>query len=142
MSRQMTNGAPPGGAPLPGCPKCGGPMWDNRADKRNPKAPNFRCRNRACGGAIWPGEHVIALQLFAPAEPRRSSEPASIGDILRRQARSPLRKCYLEVTDFVLSEVRNRYQAAGVTCSDATMAAIAATLFIGACGRNGHGGGR
>jgi hypothetical protein len=53
-----------------------------------------------------------------------------------------LRKCYLAVTDFVLSEVRTRYEAAGVTCQDATLAAIAATLFIAVTGRNTHGGGR
>ena len=44
-------------APLPGapaCPKCGGRMWDNRATKRNPKAPDFKCRDRSCDGVIWP----------------------------------------------------------------------------------------
>lgn len=38
----------------PTCPKCGGRMWDNRLSKRNPKAPDFKCRNRACDGVIWP----------------------------------------------------------------------------------------
>ena len=36
------------------CPKCGGRMWDNRASKRNPKAPDFKCRDRSCDGVIWP----------------------------------------------------------------------------------------
>lgn len=35
------------------CPKCGGRMWDNRRTKRNPRAPDFRCRDRSCDGAIW-----------------------------------------------------------------------------------------
>lgn len=39
---------------IPPCPKCGGRMWDNRASKRNPKAPDFKCRDRACDGVIWP----------------------------------------------------------------------------------------
>jgi len=38
---------------VPPCPKCGGAMWDNRADKRNPKSPDFKCRDRACGHPIW-----------------------------------------------------------------------------------------
>lgn len=38
----------------PPCPKCEGRMWDNRATKRNPKAPNFKCRDRSCDGVIWP----------------------------------------------------------------------------------------
>ena len=40
----------------PSCPKCGGRMWDNRATKRNPKAPDFKCRDRSCDGVIWPAK--------------------------------------------------------------------------------------
>jgi hypothetical protein len=36
------------------CPKCGGRTWDNRATKKNPKAPDFKCRDRACDGVVWP----------------------------------------------------------------------------------------
>jgi|SRR5215204_1325826 len=39
---------------LPSCPKCGGRMWDNRLSKRNPKAPDYKCRDRSCDGVIWP----------------------------------------------------------------------------------------
>jgi hypothetical protein len=38
----------------PPCPKCGGRVWDNRLTKRNPKAPDFKCRDRSCDGVIWP----------------------------------------------------------------------------------------
>lgn len=38
----------------PSCPKCGGRMWDNRLSKRNPRAPDFKCRTRACDGVVWP----------------------------------------------------------------------------------------
>ena len=41
-------------AELVECPKCGGRMWDNRVTKRNPKAPDFKCRDRSCDGVIWP----------------------------------------------------------------------------------------
>jgi hypothetical protein len=36
------------------CPKCGGETWDNRLSKKNPKAPDFKCKNRSCDGVIWP----------------------------------------------------------------------------------------
>jgi hypothetical protein len=36
------------------CPKCGGRTWDNRLTKRNPRAPDFKCRDRSCDGVIWP----------------------------------------------------------------------------------------
>lgn len=38
----------------PNCPKCKGPMWDNREGKTNPKQPDFKCKDKACDGAIWP----------------------------------------------------------------------------------------
>ena len=37
------------------CPVCAGRMWDNRGpEKKNQKAPNFKCRDKACTGVIWP----------------------------------------------------------------------------------------
>ena len=41
-------------ATMPSCPKCGGKVWDNRLSKRNPKAPDYKCRDRSCDGVIWP----------------------------------------------------------------------------------------
>ena len=52
----------------PSCPKCGGRMWDNRLSKRNPKAPDFKCRSRSCDGVIWPPRDVTAATA-AKAEP-------------------------------------------------------------------------
>lgn len=55
-----TTVAGPANGPLaldePSCPKCGGRMWDNRLSKRNPKAPDFKCRNRSCDGVVWPAK--------------------------------------------------------------------------------------
>ena len=45
---------------VPPCPKCGGRMWDNRIGKRNPKAPDFKCRDRSCDGVIWPSRPAPA----------------------------------------------------------------------------------
>lgn len=44
----------PDAAPEPVCPVCSGPMWDNRENKRNPKAPDYKCKDRGCDGVIWP----------------------------------------------------------------------------------------
>lgn len=37
------------------CPKCGGPLWDNRAEKtsgqRPAKSPDFKCKD--CGWRRW-----------------------------------------------------------------------------------------
>jgi hypothetical protein len=50
--RAASNGSSDESDPL--CPKCEGRMWDNRLTKRNPKAPDFKCRDRSCDGVIWP----------------------------------------------------------------------------------------
>jgi hypothetical protein len=53
----------------PSCPKCGGRMWDNRLTKRNPKAPDYKCRDRSCDGVIWPPK---------PGAKPEKSEPAKV----------------------------------------------------------------
>lgn len=41
----------------PSCPTCSGSMWDNRPKKAsgdaNPKSPDFKCKDKGCGGVIW-----------------------------------------------------------------------------------------
>lgn len=54
------------------CPKCGGLMWDNRATKKNPKAPDYKCRDKACDGVVWPPKGAKG---GAPA--RAASAPAA-----------------------------------------------------------------
>jgi len=48
---------------VPWCPECGKDMWDHREPerggkgrypKKNPRGPDFKCRDRACEGARWP----------------------------------------------------------------------------------------
>lgn len=46
------------------CPTCDSPMWDNRADKRSPKAPDFKCK--ADGDhAFWMGSWAKSLEVAA-----------------------------------------------------------------------------
>jgi hypothetical protein len=56
----VTPAAGPLASDEPSCPKCGGRMWDNRLSKRNPKAPDFKCRSRSCDGVIWPPRGTTA----------------------------------------------------------------------------------
>jgi hypothetical protein len=60
------------------CPKCDGRMWDNRISKRNPKAPDFKCRDRSCDGVIWPPKGGSAKA----SAPTRESEPAQIEELV------------------------------------------------------------
>ena len=61
---------PTGEAPV--CPKCGGEMWDNRARKKNPRAPDFKCKAAGCEGVIWPPRD--------PNAPRPVATPAGTPD--------------------------------------------------------------
>jgi hypothetical protein len=51
---------------IPNCPRCQGPMWDNREGKRNPKAPDFKCKDRECDGVIWPPRNAGAAAAPKP----------------------------------------------------------------------------
>jgi hypothetical protein len=61
--------APSGIDPM--CPTCGTSMWDNRpkkaAGEMNPKAPDFKCKDKSCQGVIWKyGEKPRAPRATAP----------------------------------------------------------------------------
>ena len=64
----------------PKCPKCGGPMGDNREGKTNPKAPDFKCKNRACGFGVWvdslPAAAMQPEPAIAPAQAKPPALPA------------------------------------------------------------------
>ncbi|MGZ8377793.1 MAG: Rad52/Rad22 family DNA repair protein [Gemmatirosa sp.] len=70
------------------CPKCGGRMWDNRATKRNPKAPDFKCRDRSCDGVVWPprGNAPVTEDTAEEDGPPPAAEPAPRS---RKRARAP-----------------------------------------------------
>jgi hypothetical protein len=63
---------------IPNCPRCEGPMWDNRVGKRNPKAPDFKCKDRGCDGVIWPPRGVKPADA-APAPEPSSAMPVTAG---------------------------------------------------------------
>jgi hypothetical protein len=83
-TNRPSNAAPQGGGGtdangMPLCPICGGPMWDDRASKRNPRAPDFKCRNKprerggpGCEGVIWPSRDGSPSP-YPPAVARRST---------------------------------------------------------------------
>lgn len=68
----MSESQQPDSSAAPLCPKCQGPMWDNRENKRNPKAPDFKCKDRGCDGVIWPPRDGRAA-----AAPAGNSTPAA-----------------------------------------------------------------
>jgi hypothetical protein len=81
------------------CPKCGGRMWDNRLTKRNPKAPDYKCRDRSCDGVIWP-ERKTATDAADEIEAGDDAAPVSANDSdARAQARKKRKTASLALTD-------------------------------------------
>lgn len=75
MSEQQQNSPDEASSPVPDCPKCQGPMWDNRVGKRNPKAPDFKCKDKECDGVVWPPRGATTAAAPAPGT------PASVGAV-------------------------------------------------------------
>lgn len=124
---------------LPACPKCSGPVWDNRATKRNPKAPDLKCRDKACDGVHWnwPPKGGNGAQKPAPAP---APQPASFGQI-RGLDEAPVASgsefktlCakYAECVEYVASVIVPQLSKGpnAIGSSPESVSAMAATLFI------------
>lgn len=62
-------------APQP-CPDCSGAMWDNILTKKNPKQPDYVCKNKECGKAVWLSNTEKAAQQSAAA-PAQGAQPGA-----------------------------------------------------------------
>lgn len=66
------------------CPKCGGPCWNNvrendaRIANGEKARPDFKCKNRACDGAIWRPKNGNGR----PPVQAQTPQPISYGDPL------------------------------------------------------------
>ena len=52
-------------AGVPVCAYCGGQVWDNRKNKKSPKGPDFKCKDKQCGAAAWVRDDDLS---WAPPE--------------------------------------------------------------------------
>lgn len=111
--------------PADGCPTCGGALWDNRATKRNPKQPDYKCKDKNCDGVIWPPKNG------APSPTSNGSSapvPSSNGSTSAPlTVKRPLGPVYNECLDFA-NKACMHYFGKDVAASD--VIAAAATLFI------------
>ena len=127
------------------CPKCGGQgLWDNRKTKTNPKAPDFKCKNKACDGVVWsPRNGQVWADMAAPAP--QPTQGYNIGSPAIPQADAPALSHGQMVTE-KLNDLMGAYDlcfthaaslAKRVSGPDTVVtiegiSAIAATIFIAA----------
>ena len=64
----------------PNCPVCEGPMWDNREGKKNPRAPDYKCKDKSCDGVIWPPRGGGSRSSPASQAPRQQAAGPRQGD--------------------------------------------------------------
>tara|TARA_R100000152_G_C6769083_1_gene194792 strand:- start:622 stop:1263 length:642 start_codon:yes stop_codon:yes gene_type:complete len=51
------------------CPDCGGRVWDNRENRRNPRAPVFKCADaEGCGWIAWPADEKKKPKSLHPSD--------------------------------------------------------------------------
>jgi len=103
----------------PVCPKCGGPTWDNTRTKTNPSAPDYRCRDKACGGAIWPNSSPSASAMTIEGTATATPSPMDA-----------LESSYLDTLRFVLDRVVPEYATRNIPFADSAIAATTATIFL------------
>ena len=117
------------------CPKCGGRTWDNRIGKKNPKAPDFKCRDKSCDGVIWPPKGNAApvrqapVQQTAPAADPASPDPVWV-ELERGEQWLELRAKYMESLTFVLKHVVPELVKANIGASPESVSAMTAQIFI------------
>ena len=126
------------------CPKCGNDTWDNRVGKKNPKSPDYKCKDKACDGAIWPPRNCAPVP--AQAKQAFSSGPLVPGiDGPYQETGAPpaepvvfgaklngLFTLYGVCMDEVLSAQVPKLNKADVGTTPEAIAAMCATLFIAA----------
>lgn len=123
------------------CPKCGGQgLWDNRLTKKNPKQPDFKCKNRACDGVVWPprnGEMYAdaAVTISQPPAPQVVNNPGNgaaltHGAMVTEKLNELIGSydlCFQHALGLSMQAVK-----AGIEVTLEGVSAVAATMFIAA----------
>lgn len=118
-------------APEP-CPECGGKMWDN-SDIKKGKAPDYKCKDKSCDGAVWldgAARKKGGAAAAAPAAKQGNARPQN-GD------RYPVFDLYSGCVKHATEVFAAACRAAKVEPTADALAAQVATLFIQSCQSRG-----
>ncbi len=83
------------------CPKCGGAMWDNRETKKNPRQPDFKCKNKSCDEAMWLDKGQLKQSTKATADTTATSGPVGLTPPQQASARQSIRQTYAITMGYV-----------------------------------------
>jgi hypothetical protein len=136
--------------PVPtSCPTCHGKLWDNRESKKNPKAPDFKCRDKTCEGVYWPpkdgawadqvagapAKQAVSLGGPMPWESAEEAPPVAVANVGEGSGNGATREAalfglYSRCAGHVLANVVPKMLEADVGTDPEAVAAMIATLFI------------
>jgi len=97
-------------------------MWDNRGNKKNPKGPDYKCKNRECGHAIW----------LPRAKQTVAGSPRTMQNGQPKWTWSQLAKTYERSLLVAELRVKDAAERAKLPLTMADVLAAAATVFIAA----------
>lgn len=81
-----------GASDVPMCPVCHKNMWDNRPKKASgeysEKSPDFKCKDKTCGGVIWSALQLQPGHSMGPADddsqvPDKANALAKVAELLK-----------------------------------------------------------
>ena len=110
-------------APITACQKCGSELWDNRAQLKTPKSPQFKCKNQDCGEAYW-------IKGAKPAAPKQTPQAAPVKAPVGPVNWSQVQRDYYAA---VYCAIHGLAKAAGCAVKDVPFEAVqagAATILI------------
>lgn len=136
----------------PTCPKCEGPMWDQKNGKFAWKqgTPIFKCRDKDCssaGGVIWEPKGTVAKPAPKPPPSFANKPEAEIPPLLRNAEAEDAAELaskvgvdltglqknlalYKALTEWSLREIAPLYVKSDIGWSPESATAAVATIFI------------
>ena len=134
------------------CPKCNGPtwfevggkFWGNGLTSNGKPKPTHKCKDKACGGAVWQKNAQAAPPRQASAEKKPVSigttgvallddqaehEDATLAELQRQEGWVEIKRRYTEAVSFVMGMVPTLTKA-DVGVSPESFASMVATVFI------------
>lgn len=113
----------PGKAQCPACNQRG--FWDNRENKKNPKAPDYKCKNKNCDVGNGYPCGVYVRDFPAGTTPKANGNGSPRPSVTWKQ----LQKAYDECVTLAVHEAQ-KIGKTGTPVDAATIAAMTATLMI------------
>ena len=110
------------------CPKCGGPMWDNTDSKKNPRSPDYKCKDKHCGEGVWIRDGKIGTST-KPKPDAPVQTPHGLQGLTPQQqanARQVVRQTYMVTMGYIAGAMAKVAKDSGIPLD---MAAVQAATF-------------